>query len=92
MRTGEGVLGVSIFDRGGDSSEKVAEEARLRPEPWPLPFREEPHVDMNDITAREKKSRQSTSTSQLYKISAFTTVDRLVHTPRTSPIHFAQAN
>lgn len=31
LSTGEGVLGVSILDRGGDSNEKVAEEARLRP-------------------------------------------------------------
>lgn len=55
MRSGEGVFGDSMFDNGGVSSEKVAEDARLRPGIWLLPFREGPHVDMNDITAREKK-------------------------------------
>lgn len=89
MRSGEGVFGDSMFDNGGVSSEKVAEDARLRPGIWLLPFREGPHVDMNDITAREKK--RTVSPHRNYRKSPHTislAVDRCVHTPRTSHIHF----
>lgn len=54
---GEGVFGVSTPDGGGDSNEKGVEESRLRwLGPWLLLLREGPKADMNEITARGKRS------------------------------------